>query len=84
MKSSCGAHCCTGEDSLPNSKLELAENRRGISDSCLTLYKRSDDSHLHDEQQLLCLNRVYQPQCLRFFLSCLDCVQLFVDQHHVW
>ncbi|GFV38427.1 hypothetical protein TNCV_4393081 [Trichonephila clavipes] len=42
-----------GEDSLPDSKLVLAEKGKGVSDFRLTLYKRSDDSHLRDEQQLL-------------------------------
>ncbi|GFV55990.1 hypothetical protein TNCV_249861 [Trichonephila clavipes] len=46
-----------GEDSLLYSKLVLAENGRGGSDFRLTLYKRSDDSHLSDEQQLLYLTR---------------------------
>ncbi|GFX38163.1 hypothetical protein TNCV_3837621 [Trichonephila clavipes] len=47
-----------GEDSLPDSKLILDENGRGISGFRLTLYKRSDDSYLRDEQQLLYLTLV--------------------------
>ncbi|GFS63239.1 hypothetical protein TNCV_1496581 [Trichonephila clavipes] len=43
------------EDSMSNSKHVLAENGRGVSDFRLTLYKRSDESHLCDEQQLLYL-----------------------------
>ncbi|GFW92136.1 hypothetical protein TNCV_3540221 [Trichonephila clavipes] len=54
-----------GEDSLADSKLVFAENGRRVSDFRLTLYKWSDDSHLLDEQQLLYLTSVYQPQ--RFF-----------------
>ncbi|GFW91642.1 hypothetical protein TNCV_4500611 [Trichonephila clavipes] len=50
-----------GEDSLPNSTLVLAESKRGVSDFRLTHYKRSDDSHLRDEQQLLYLTLNYQP-----------------------
>ncbi|GFS94440.1 hypothetical protein TNCV_2014651 [Trichonephila clavipes] len=73
-----------GEDSLPDSKLVLAENGRGVSDFRLTIYKQSDGSHLRNEQQLLYLTQVYQPQRSRCFLPGLDCVQLFVDQHHVW
>ncbi|GFV58120.1 hypothetical protein TNCV_2109481 [Trichonephila clavipes] len=42
-----------GEDNLPDSKFVLTENGRGVSDFRLTLYKRSDDSHLRDEQQLV-------------------------------
>ncbi|GFY30876.1 hypothetical protein TNCV_3120361 [Trichonephila clavipes] len=73
-----------GEDILPDSKLVLAENGRGVSDFRLALYKRSEDSHLRDEQQLLCFNLVNQPQLSTCFLRGLDCVQLFVDHHHVW
>ncbi|GFS55213.1 hypothetical protein TNCV_4799481 [Trichonephila clavipes] len=50
----------------------------------LTLYKRFDNSHLRDEQQLLYLTRVYQAQRSKCFLPGLDYVQLFVDQHHAW
>ncbi|GFU34799.1 hypothetical protein TNCV_2319941 [Trichonephila clavipes] len=39
------SHPVAVEDILPNSKLVLAENGRGISDFPLTLYKRSDDLH---------------------------------------
>ncbi|GFX81844.1 hypothetical protein TNCV_2570441 [Trichonephila clavipes] len=42
-----------GKDSLPDSKLVLAENGRDVSDFRLTIYKRSDYSHLRNEQQLL-------------------------------
>ncbi|GFY24675.1 hypothetical protein TNCV_1017211 [Trichonephila clavipes] len=49
-----------------------------------TLYKRSDDSHLRDEQQLLYLTLVYQPQRSRCFFPGLDSMQLFVNQHHIW
>ncbi|GFV17780.1 hypothetical protein TNCV_989911 [Trichonephila clavipes] len=46
-----------GEDSLPDSKLVLAENGRGVSDFRLTLYKTSHDSYLRDEQPLLYFTR---------------------------
>ncbi|GFW87367.1 hypothetical protein TNCV_1267401 [Trichonephila clavipes] len=72
-----------GEESLLDSKLVLTENGRRVSDFRLALHKRSDDPHLRDEQQLLYLTRVYQPQRLRCFLPGLNCVQLFVDQHPV-
>ncbi|GFY33976.1 hypothetical protein TNCV_4596841 [Trichonephila clavipes] len=71
-----------GEESLSDSNLVLAENERGVSDFRSTLYKRSGDFHLSDEQQLLYLTRVYQPQRSRYFLSGLGYVQLFVYQHH--
>ncbi|GFV91738.1 hypothetical protein TNCV_4763031 [Trichonephila clavipes] len=73
-----------GEDCLLDLKLVLAGNERYVSDFRLTLYKRSDDSHLGDEQLLLYLNLVNQPQRSRCFLPDMDCVQLFVDQHHAW
>ncbi|GFV25087.1 hypothetical protein TNCV_1006811 [Trichonephila clavipes] len=73
-----------GEDSQRDSQLVLDENRRGLSDFRLILYKQSDDSHLSDEQQLLCLTQMYQPQRSRCLLPSLDCLQLFVDQQHVW
>ncbi|GFX92815.1 hypothetical protein TNCV_2657291 [Trichonephila clavipes] len=41
-----------GEHSLPDSKLVLAENGRDIRHFRLTLFKRSDDLHLCDDQQL--------------------------------
>ncbi|GFU80642.1 hypothetical protein TNCV_1549091 [Trichonephila clavipes] len=69
-----------GEVNLPDSKLVLFENGRVTSDFSLTHYKRSDDSQLHDEQQLLYLTLVYQPQRSGCFLHSLDCVQLLVDQ----
>ncbi|GFY17475.1 hypothetical protein TNCV_3518321 [Trichonephila clavipes] len=58
-----------GEGNLLDSKHVLAGNRRNVSNFHLTLYKRSDDSHLRDEQQLLYLTQVYQPQHSRCFLS---------------
>ena len=64
---------------LPDSKLVLSETGRGVRDFCLTLYKRSDDSHLLDEQELFYFTRLYQLQCSRCFLRGLDSVQLFVD-----
>ncbi|GFU49311.1 hypothetical protein TNCV_4122191 [Trichonephila clavipes] len=73
-----------GEDNLTDSKLVLAENGRDVSEFHLTLYKWSDDSHLCNEQQNLYLTLVYQTQQSRCFLPSLDCVQLFIDQHHVW
>ncbi|GFV72766.1 hypothetical protein TNCV_5038451 [Trichonephila clavipes] len=71
------------EDNLPDSKLSLVENGRGESDFQLTLFKQSNDSHLHDEQQLLYLTRAYPPQLSRLFLLSLDCVQLSVYPHLV-
>ncbi|GFU49619.1 hypothetical protein TNCV_4143871 [Trichonephila clavipes] len=75
MKSDCSSHAVSptgtsslGENSMQDSKLVLAENGRGVSDFRLTYYKQSDDSHLNDEQQLLYLTRVYQPQRSRCFL----------------
>ncbi|GFX90930.1 hypothetical protein TNCV_3167611 [Trichonephila clavipes] len=68
-----------GEDSLPDSKLVLAGKERCVSDSRLTLNKRFDDSDLRDEQHLLYLTLIKQPQRLKCFLPGLDCVQLFVD-----
>ncbi|GFS99369.1 hypothetical protein TNCV_1601741 [Trichonephila clavipes] len=68
-----------GEDSQPDSNLTLAENRKDVSDFCSTLCKWSNDSHLRDEQQLLHLSWVCQPQHSRCFLP-----GFFVDQHHVW
>ncbi|GFY16237.1 hypothetical protein TNCV_2348821 [Trichonephila clavipes] len=47
-----------GEDGLPNTKLVLTVNGKGLRDFRLTHYKRSDDSHLRDEQQLLYLTTV--------------------------
>ncbi|GFX79562.1 hypothetical protein TNCV_825511 [Trichonephila clavipes] len=73
-----------GRDNLADSKLVLPENVRGVSDFHLALYKRSDDPHLRNEQQLLYLTLVYQPQRSRCFLPGLDCLQIFVDQHHIW
>ncbi|GFX71680.1 hypothetical protein TNCV_4131261 [Trichonephila clavipes] len=73
-----------GEDSLQDSKLVLAKNRRGVSDFRLTLYKQSNDSHLRDEQQFSYWTLVYQRRRSRCFLPGLDCVQLSVDLHHVW
>ncbi|GFW58670.1 hypothetical protein TNCV_378531 [Trichonephila clavipes] len=73
-----------GKDSLMYSKLIHAGNGRGVGDFHLILYKRCDDSHLHNKQQLLYLSRVYQPQRSRYFHSSLDCVRLFVDQHRVY
>ncbi|GFU11376.1 hypothetical protein TNCV_4040921 [Trichonephila clavipes] len=70
------------EVSLLGSKFVLSENGGRVSDFCLPLYKRSDDSQ--GEKQLLYLTWVYQPQCSRCFLPDLDCVQLFVSQHRVW
>ncbi|GFX65635.1 hypothetical protein TNCV_4093301 [Trichonephila clavipes] len=70
--------------SLPDSKLVLAKNGRSVIDFYLTLYIRSEDSHLSDEQQLLYLTRVDQSQHSRCFLPGLDCVQFFIDQYHVW
>ncbi|GFX25339.1 hypothetical protein TNCV_1274991 [Trichonephila clavipes] len=49
------------EDSLPDLKLVLTENGRGVSVFCLKLYKRSDDSYLCDEQQLFYLTGFNQP-----------------------
>ncbi|GFU95291.1 hypothetical protein TNCV_4308901 [Trichonephila clavipes] len=51
----------------------------GIRDFRLTLYKLSVDWYLCDEQQ----TRIYQQQRLSCFLPGLDCVLLFIDQHHV-
>ncbi|GFW96628.1 hypothetical protein TNCV_2846851 [Trichonephila clavipes] len=87
-----------GEDSLPDSKLVLAENGRGVSRGLHKTEKHgkgsmrqkkfgnlwSKDSHLREEQPPLRLTRVYQPQRPRCFLPGLDRVQLLVDQHHVW
>ncbi|GFW74489.1 hypothetical protein TNCV_2413881 [Trichonephila clavipes] len=73
-----------GEYSLPNSKLALAENGRGVNEFRLTFYKRSNDSHVRDEQQPLYLTRVYQQLRLRGFLPDFTCVQLFVDRPHIW
>ncbi|GFV66605.1 hypothetical protein TNCV_1612141 [Trichonephila clavipes] len=72
-----------GEDNLPDPKLALVENGRGVSHFRLTLYNRFDNSLLCDEQQLLYLTQVYQPQLPRCYLSGLDCVQFFVNLHHV-
>ncbi|GFV67735.1 hypothetical protein TNCV_4624151 [Trichonephila clavipes] len=68
-----------GEDSLPDSKLALAGNGRSVRNFRLTFYKRSDDSHLRDEQQRLYWTLVYQPQHSRCFIPGLNCIQLFVD-----
>ncbi|GFX43892.1 hypothetical protein TNCV_4111711 [Trichonephila clavipes] len=46
-----------GEDSLPDSKLVLAENMSGVRDFRFTFYKWYNDSRLRDEQQLLYLPR---------------------------
>ncbi|GFT96312.1 hypothetical protein TNCV_3907361 [Trichonephila clavipes] len=51
----------------------------GVNDFRLTLYKRSDASHLRDEQQLLYLILEYQPKRSKCFLPGLDCVHLFVS-----
>ncbi|GFS78623.1 hypothetical protein TNCV_3148211 [Trichonephila clavipes] len=72
------------EDSRTDLFLVLAENGRGIRDFYLILYKRTDDSHLRHEQQFLYLTRVYELHGSRGFLPGLDCLQLFVDQYHVW
>ncbi|GFU53528.1 hypothetical protein TNCV_3169571 [Trichonephila clavipes] len=49
------------EKGLPDSKLVLVGNGRCVGDFCLTPYKRSDDSHLSDEQQLsLVTNAPYE------------------------
>ncbi|GFS53910.1 hypothetical protein TNCV_3761431 [Trichonephila clavipes] len=68
------------EDSVQDSKFILAENGTGVSDFHLTFYKRSDDSHLCDEQQFsyLTLSTTFK----RFFSS-LGLLRAFVDQHHV-
>ncbi|GFS72169.1 transposable element Tcb2 transposase [Trichonephila clavipes] len=63
MKSSCNPQLLhhlldVRKDSLPNSKLVLSENGRGVSDFRLTLYKRSVDSRLRVEHQLLYFTRV--------------------------
>ncbi|GFU38507.1 hypothetical protein TNCV_2430771 [Trichonephila clavipes] len=56
MKSSCNPQLLqhlldVRKDSLPNSKLVLSENGRGVSDFRLTLYKRSVDSRLRVEHR---------------------------------
>ncbi|GFY29472.1 hypothetical protein TNCV_2626431 [Trichonephila clavipes] len=66
------------EDSLPDSKLVLAESRKDVSDFRLTLYKWSDDSDLRDEQQLLYLTLVNHNRS-SCFQPGLDCVQVLVD-----
>ena len=80
MKSGSSAHCCINPVAEVqaerlvklDSKLEFADNGRRVSDSCLTFYKLSDDSHILDKQQLLYISRVYQLQCSRYFLPDLD------------
>ncbi|GFV04403.1 down syndrome cell adhesion molecule [Trichonephila clavipes] len=47
------------EDSLPESRLVLAETGRHVRDFRLTLYKRSDDLNLQDKQSIFYLTRVY-------------------------
>ncbi|GFX99917.1 hypothetical protein TNCV_259541 [Trichonephila clavipes] len=64
-----------GEDSLSDSELVLAGNR-SVSDFRLTICKRSNDSHLRDEQQLLYLTLVYQPLRSRCFQRPSGCSRL--------
>ncbi|GFU10183.1 hypothetical protein TNCV_3449651 [Trichonephila clavipes] len=68
-----------GKDNLPDSKLVLSKNGRGVSDFPLSLYERSNDSHLRGEQQLLDLMSSTTVKMLSSNLG-----QLFVNQHHVW
>ncbi|GFU07572.1 hypothetical protein TNCV_2225461 [Trichonephila clavipes] len=66
-----------GANSLPNSKLVLAEKVQAI------FVKHSTNgltTHTFVMSNRSCI-WVYQPQRSRYFLPGLNCAQLFVDQH---